>query len=459
MSADVIGLGNETEDGRVWVVSIVRHKHDGALMLPGTPYRMEKHRVAPNVKGGLIHAVGTNSPDWWGAAGRDLSPLPQLTQPSFTTEEQPDALRIVAGCGYDPGSQGMRLHSAINRHTKHASLFVRWEDTNPYTSHRQLDGEQDKPTVRDAICEADVIHCHVNYMLMDNVQISRRPEQLLIRHYHGSREGSTWVETEKDAIRGALILCARLQFHQDREITKKFQRRDFNFEWLPITIPVDDYLSLRAETPYTPGAWRFRVAHSPTRRNVKRTGVLIQVIERMQARGLDIELVLQENMPLGEALISKSTCDAVFDSFWLGIATSGLEGAAMRMPVVAGDTTARDLYNEYVGYCPYTFADNADELEQTLERLMTDDAFYRQETERVHNYTREYHDFPAVARRYESIVARALNRPDVVTSARRPQIVEPPKPQTPESPKVETHRPTQPEVQKPTKTKKRKRSS
>ncbi len=46
-------------------------------------------------------------------------------------------------------------------------------------------------------------------------------------------------------------------------------------------------------------------------------------------QGIDIEPVLIENMEHGAALRLKASCDAVFDSFWLGMQGSGLEGAAM----------------------------------------------------------------------------------------------------------------------------------
>ena len=437
-----IGLGNETEQEFVPVVSVMRHKHNGVLRLPGSAYPMEAHRVERNVIGGLIHRIGTHPPDWWKAPGRVLSPLPEFVASPFTTETLPGALRIGMGCGYDPGSQAYRLHSAISLYTKHASAFVRWMDTNPYCSLRQYDGDDDKHTVRDMVYESDVLWCHVNYALIDNSGIRNREGQVIVRHYHGSRQGGkTHVEVEKDQIRGALVVCARLQFHLDRKIVQAHQRRDFQFEWLPITVPVDECASLR--TGHV-GWWDrqdrpFRIAHAPTNRGIKGTNEFLEAVENLNKRGLKVEAVLIEDMKMDIALITKARCDAVFDSFWLGIATSGLEGASMGMPVLAGDVDTRALYQEHVGYTPYTFAKDGPDLESAVERLMTDRMFYEDEAARVERYTREYHDYPAVARRAEGILARAMNRPDIMTEPKReePVHIEAPKPERHGTPELD----------------------
>ena len=88
----------------------------------------------------------------------------------------------------------------------------------------------------------------------------------------------------------------------------------------------------------------------------------------------------------------------------------------MGLPVIAGDHDVAALYQRHVGMVPYTFAGNEDALEVVIKRLVDDPAFYEAEAARVCGYVVEYHDYPAVARRYEQILATAMGREDILTT-------------------------------------------
>ena len=461
--AETDGLRDETmangtgvgAPGSVSVVSIVRHKYDGVLCLPGKVYPMAAHRVAANENARLVHALGRYSPDWWGAPGRVLTPFESEPAPPLVDHPHAGSLRIAMGVMYDPGSQVMRFHSAINQYTKHASLMVRWGDTNPYCSLRQYDGDRDSHLVMDAIHEADVLHCHVNYALVDNGGVRNREDQLLIRHYHGSRpNGGTRMQAETDILRGALILCARLTFQKDVERIKGMRGRDIAWQWLPITIPVLEYAALRRQFFQRSPDGVFRIAHSPTRRNLKGTSALLEVVSKLQSRGVPVRVSMIENMKLGDAILAKAThADAVFDSFWLGLQTSGLEGGAMGIPCIAGDRDTRVLYEKEIGYVPYTFADGPKELEAIIEQMVIDSEFRAKEAHRLRQYVRDYHDYPAVARRYEDILMKQLGREDVRTDI--PSVVESLPVQTNHEEPVERQPVQKPKTKKPKKTEKR----
>lgn len=340
--------------------------------------------------------------DWWGAPGRVLgeewSPAPLRPMLDRAT---PGALTIVQGVGFDPGCAAYRFHSAVNETTKHASMFFRWKDSSPYTSLRQYDGEHDLRLLQAAILDADVVHCHVNYLAITNSRV--RPAGRIVRHYHGSLpDGTSMVEQELDDAYGAIQVGARLSLLAESP----------RMHWLPIPVPVDRYRAMvkRTAEQRRSHAARgvFRVAHSPTNRDYKGTDVLLETARRLRNRGIGIEIVLIEGVRHGVALACKATCDAVFDSFWLGIQGSGLEGGAMGLPVIAGDETVRALYQEHVGRVPYTFANDAASLEAQLSILATDERYYQDEAERVGSYVREYHDYAAVAARYEAILDAEL---------------------------------------------------
>ena len=291
---------------------------------------------------------------------------------------------------------------------------MRFGDSNPHCSLRQYDGGEDASIVREALLEADVVHCHVNYMLLNNSGLQKRPGQLLIRHYHGSvcpedaAQLGWWthIEAKLDRLRGAKLVGARLSFYAEAERLSREIGEPVEIEWLPITVPVARYRRLSKQRPATSPDGAFRIAHCPTKRVNKGTDVFLKVLDRLNEKGLRVIPVLMERDKQEVALAKKATCDATFDSFWLGIQTSGLEGGAMGHPVIAGDPDVAALHREHVGSVPYTYANDARTLEEVIERLMTDKDFYAAEAARVRQYVEQYHDYPAVAQRYDDLLMR-----------------------------------------------------
>lgn len=412
------------------VVALTRHVYMepargiGERVMQGQHYWMESHRVERNAKAGLVHPVGDIQMDWWGRAHRILA-VEDCTATPYATKQTAGALKIAAGTAYDPGSAAFRLHTAINETTKHASAFVRWGDTNPHCSLRQLDSAQDAYAVRDAVLTADVLHNHIAYYLLNNTGIHPRDDQLLIRHYHGSAQGGrTNIEPHFDRAKRALLLGARLQLCEEGKI--KF---GLEMDWSPIPMPVRRYRTLRDRMRRSSG-WvplegaatstrPLRIAHTPTNQKIKGTDVLRKVVQRLQAAGLPVVLDLIHGVSLREALERQALCDVTFDSFWLGIQGSGLQGGAMEQCVIAGDEENRDIYQRRIGVVPYTFANDEDNLFETVERCATDPSYRDQEARRVAEYVDAYHDYAVVGAMYERSVAKAFNRTDVVTDPAR----------------------------------------
>jgi hypothetical protein len=180
--------------------------------------------------------------------------------------------------------------------------------------------------------------------------------------------------------------------------------------YLPIPVPVRDYAALAnadaAQAARAGGT--FRVAHSPTKRAIKGTHTLLVAVEALQRQGVAIEAVLIEDKPHGEALAIKAGCHATFDSFWLGMQGSGMEGAAMGQAVIAGDLqAAHEAAALNGGPCPWTFADDEPSLIEVLRRLAMDGRYRASEAERVGAYVRRVHDYAAVGARYRDILTQA----------------------------------------------------
>lgn len=418
------------------VTVLKRHKTtDGVRHLPGETYECDADLAQRSAERGLVYAVELlpESIDWWGMPGRILTseelPEDETDGDVFARERTPGAVTIIQGTTYDPGSSAFRLHSAINQCSPHASLFARFGDNNPHCSLRQLDITDDAALVRRAIETADVVHTHMDFAMLELARIQWRG--VLVHHYHGSmgttRNEKALVLNDRDAELNAVQVGARLYHLQ-------FSDR---MRWLPIAIPVDRYARLAALRKPAESK-TFRVAHSPTVRRFKGTEIFLDVCSKLRAKGIPVEPVLIEKMTHRDALEAKAACDATFDSFWLGMQGSGLEGAAMGQPVIAGDFDAAAAYVQHVGACPYTFAHDADSLSEILSVLAQDEVFRAEEAARVGAYVREYHDYPAVARRYSEIL-----------KARIPEIAVPELPLRPERAPLITHTPPPPVVTPP----------
>lgn len=402
------------------VVTRIRHKHDGRVRLPGQVYWMQDARVLPNVESGLISAATSIPCDYWSSPRRILGAEDVAAVRPFASTQTPGALKILSGCAYDPGSAAFRFHTAVNEWTKHSVAFVRWGDGNPHCSLRQFDGEKDIGLVRDAFLQADVLHCHVAYLLVNNVGLMPTDKQLLVRHYHGSKpDGGTHMEPIFDQAKNAKILGARLS------LVAEGARHGLDVDWSPIPMPVKRYQAL-CEKARKAAKWKplpgkasikrkLRIGHSPTNMSIKGTDVLRKVVEQLQAKHVPVELDLIHGLGLREALERKALCDVVFDSFWLGIQGSGLEAGAMEIPVIAGDLDVQFLYRKELGHVPYTIANDQRDLANVIEQIAMDASFRERETVALCSYVNTVHDYAAVAKRYEQTLAKWLGRDDVIT--------------------------------------------
>jgi hypothetical protein len=328
----------------------------------------------------------------WTAPGRRLMPdgLPSVYA---VAEPTPDALRVLQLTNYDPGSAVYRYHSAANTVPGIISAFVRWGYSNPHCHLRQWDGDLHRRTVELLAMTADVIHVHMDWRtLTTELKYALRANQRAAITYHGSvlpgDERRVFVDHATDDRMGAIQFGAR-PYHGRHGVAR----------YLPIPVPVRDYAALaaghrRGET--------LRIAHSPTKREIKGTNALLEAVDYLRdADGVRVEVVMIENLSHGEALKVKATCDVTFDSFWLGMQGSGLEGAAMGQVVIAGDPeAAAEAAALNKAQCPWTFANDKYQLRDVIRRLAASKPFARAEAARVHDYVTRVHDYPVVGARY-----------------------------------------------------------
>jgi hypothetical protein len=319
------------------------------------------------------------------AGERPLIAMPPFSTASDSQLTGRESLNIVHHAYRDDGIAPSRLHAAINRTTPHASLFFK-QRPGPFGAAGQFMVKDHATHYTRALQSADVLHFHG---AMSHSRMYGRGKPIVF-HHHGSllrANVDSYMKAARDV--NALILVSNLEL-----LTYTGEEGHY----LPNTVPVARYRALRNQEALDSGP--LRIAHSPSQPHRKGTDKLVEVVRALQKRGREIELVMIHDVSHSEALRLKATCHLAFDSFWLGIQCSGIECAAMGLPVIAGDVTVRDRYRERFGACPYTFAENQEELEAELVRLVSDRAYYRAEADRVNAYVTTYHDESAVTLRY-----------------------------------------------------------
>ena len=305
-----------------------------------------------------------------------------------------EPLRILQVGPFDPGNVVYRLHTAINTTTPHESAMATG-DLGPYNPPRQFDFATDRLHLRDLAVTADVIHHHVMQVADKylDVELAGRPT---VMHHHGTelrRDPFTLNARDRER-RIAVRLVSNLELLQ----------YDEGLEYLPNPVPVARYRRLGLLiSPKDAG--RLRVAHSPSKKALKATDVFLRVCKRLERL---VEPVLIHDVPLAQALMTKSACAVCFDSFFLGMQCSGIEAAAMGMPVVAGDLDCKREYEARFGGVPYTFANDEAALTVALERLATDGDYYRDQKSRIGAFVETNHDYAAVSRQYLAILDRSM---------------------------------------------------
>lgn len=306
------------------------------------------------------------------------------TGPQVTAHEP---LRILHVGPFDAGHAVHRLHTAINTTTPHHSDMAVGHEPHPCKPPKQFEITSDR--LPELVGAADIVHHHV--LRLGNRVVSAPIEgKSMVMHHHGTeyrRDPERW--NQEDAERSALRLVSNVELLQYGE----------NLHFLPNPVPVAQYRALAKDRPRWDGKI-LRVAHSPTKPEIKGTQVFTDVCERLRKQGINIETVLIHGMTLRQSLEAKARCHAVFDSFSLGMQCSGLEGAAMGLPVIAGDPECKRQFNERLEYLPYLYANDGEELETVLSQLALDDEYYEKAAYKVSKYVAGHHDYGAVTEKY-----------------------------------------------------------
>jgi len=308
-----------------------------------------------------------------------------------------EPLRIVQLGTIDPGMVIYRLHSAINTTTPHQSVMAVLKRDRPYHEPYQWHLKDDREMLRQYARTADLVHCHLDYLTMDMLAVPG--DSPVVIHHHGTMYRRDAENSNvRDRHRASLRLISNFELLKYGD----------NLHWLPNPVPYARYAKL-AQRRYN--GWKknyLRIAHSPSKPELKGTDVLIRAVDRLKTKGIRVDLRMVHKDTHENSLIEKARADVCFDSFWLGVQCAGLEAGAMGKPVLAGDDEVRSVYVERFGQAPYLYVDDEDAVVEELARLATDHTYFTECSSRISTYVLDHHDYGAVAQRYLDLLDEAV---------------------------------------------------
>jgi glycosyltransferase involved in cell wall biosynthesis len=152
--------------------------------------------------------------------------------------------------------------------------------------------------------------------------------------------------------------------------------------------------------------------HTPNHRGVKGTEFLIEAVRSLREEGLEVELVLLENVPNENVRESMQEVDILADQFVLpGYGLNAVEGMATGLPVICNleNETYTRLFRRYsyLDECPLVSA-SAETIKETLEVLVTNPRLREELGQAGREYVEKYHSFAATQYLFGSIYDKIL---------------------------------------------------
>lgn len=243
----------------------------------------------------------------------------------------------------DPAGAAGALCRAINALTPHSCRLVTRETRYNFDYPADLfippDTREGAPVVeaaRQALAEADILHFH---MTADEDTpfgpLTARPwlpGRIVVHHHHGHPE----YRADPEPFRRKY----RERGRRDILVSTPDLLRLFpEARWQPNLVPTADPAYLPADPPPPgPPEAPWRVAHSPTRRDLKNTAEFLRVVDGLKADPTAPAVAAEviEMTPHHLCLARKRACQALFDHMQGYYGVSSLEALSMGLPVLVG---------------------------------------------------------------------------------------------------------------------------
>ncbi|BBD07999.1 glycosyltransferase [Desulfovibrio ferrophilus] len=273
----------------------------------------------------------------------------------------------------DPAGTAIGFADAINRRTEHFCRVATLETRYNHNWRKDLHiPELDRTgliELEETLLSADVFHFHMtadeNLRLGPFLPKDFMNGKALVHHHHGHpdfRDNPGKYSQKYDMLNRRNLLVS----------TPDLQHILPEARWQPNCVNEQDpaYQPL-ADKPQTP----IRIAHSPTRRDLKNTDDLLGVMQTLLAEGHSLELDLIDDAPHCDCLERKRRAHISFDHMQGYYGMSSLESLAQGVPTVAGlSDWCIGQMQEFTGTAdlPWLVARNAKALKDILTHLSCD---------------------------------------------------------------------------------------
>ncbi len=243
-------------------------------------------------------------------------------------------MKIVMIAENDPAGVAINFTKAINEHTQHSCRLITTRTVYNFNFEKDLhipdlrdDGFE---LISELLKSADIIHFHI--LADENIKLGPLcvkdfvKGKAIVHHHHGHPDFRSspgkYHSKYKSLGRQKLLVSTPDLLHLLP-----------GAKWQPNLVPVNNplYMPLKGKSNGS-----VRIAHSPTRKDLKNTADLINSVNRSKDSGLPVELELIENTEHKECLRRKRNCHLLFDHLQGYFGVSSLEGLSQGLCVIAG---------------------------------------------------------------------------------------------------------------------------
>lgn len=301
----------------------------------------------------------------------------------------------------DPAGTGIQFCKAVNRHTPHtcriATLETRYSHNWETDLHVPGLDENGLEELGELMRGCDILHFHMTcdehvrfgpHLPSEHVQ-----GKVIVHHHHGHHDFRSDPGGFRDKYR-------RLKRTNLLVSTPDLLRLMPEACWMPNLVPIDEPLFTPAGIDCSLGP--LRVAHSPTRKDLKNTDDFLAVVDELHQEGVAIDVDLIDDVPNVECLARKRQCHVLFDHMQGYYGVSSLEGLSQGIAVIAGlDDWNRDNIVEFTGAddLPWVVARGREELADQLNTLAADRSLCAEVGRRGREFMEERWSDRIVARR------------------------------------------------------------
>jgi hypothetical protein len=274
--------------------------------------------------------------------------------------------------------------------------------------------------------DADILHFNNSMVAARHLRLPRDKPTIL--HHHGSlfRNNPMFSLHEAKNYRATQCVSTVDLMHAAPHL----------LHWAPTAYDID-WLEEYGRTHREDRGATVRVVQCPTDGSespYKSTPALEAAVRKLQAEGLDIELVVVRDKPWLEAMAIKATADIYFDQVKLGYGCNAIEAWGMGIPVIAGaDEWTLAKMREVFGTKTLPFYSTTEgSIAEALVDLATSKAKRTTYAKRGMAHIRKFHDeLPALttlaglyrrAIEHEGEEAKAVVVPPATFIAKVPQI-------------------------------------